>query len=107
MLELRVQQFLDEWPVVSKEQGTLAVVVEATGCIDIRRESEFIEGAMSSLGSELAEYAKRLVEEYHHGGLYESKSRAKIHFSSLVERPAVCFCRKNSNSNDKIFIFAV
>ena len=62
-------------------------MVEAACGIDIGRKTELVEGAMSGLGSELAEYAKGLVEDNHHG--------AKLHFISI-------YC----TLNDKIPIFA-
>ena len=67
MLELRVKQLLDEGSVVGEEQGALAVVVEATGGIHACWETKLVERPMSGLGSELAEYAERLVEDDDHG----------------------------------------
>ena len=53
MLEFRVKQFFDEFSLVGEEQGTLAVVVEATSGIHIRRKTELGEGAVSGFGREL------------------------------------------------------
>ena len=66
MLVFRVQQFLDEFSLIGEEQGTFAVMVKSTSSIHARGETEFIKCPMPSLGCELAEYAKRLVEQNHH-----------------------------------------
>ena len=62
MLEFRVQELFDESPLVGKEQGAFAVVVEATCRIHSRRESKLVERSMFGLGGELAEDTERLVE---------------------------------------------
>jgi hypothetical protein len=41
-------------------------MVEAASCIHTGREPKRIECLMSGFGGELAEYAKRLVEENYH-----------------------------------------
>ena len=74
MLEFRVKQFLDEPSLVSEEQSTFAVVVEATGSIHPSGEPEFVECPMSRFGSELAEYAVRFVEKNDHNHINLGKN---------------------------------
>ena len=66
MLEFRVKQFLDEPSLIGEEQGTLAIVVEATGGIHPYGEPEFVECPMSRFGSKLAEYTVRFIEKNDH-----------------------------------------
>ena len=70
VLEFRVEQFLDEFAVVRKQQGAFAVVVEPACRIHSRREGERVECRVSRFGRELAQYAEGLVEEDdgRHGG---------------------------------------
>ena len=66
MLKFRVKQFLDEFSVVGKEQGSLAVVVKTASSINAGWEPKFIQCPMPCFGGKLAKYAKRLVEQNHH-----------------------------------------
>jgi hypothetical protein len=76
-------------------------VVEATCRIHSSGETEFVERLVPGFGSELAEDAKGLVEQYHHNAVFRINSKAKIRFSCVDRRRNSCFCRKKDAAIEK------
>ena len=66
---LRIQQLLDQSPVVSQQQGALTVMVQPARSINSSRKTELVKGTMSPLRRELTQYSEGFIEQDYHNGI--------------------------------------
>lgn len=63
VLKFRVQEFLDEFPVICKQQRSFAIMVKPASGVNPCWEPEFIQSAVPCFRGKLAQDTVRLIKE--------------------------------------------